>query len=210
MNGYEYTGVMVSKEGVDFGIITPSLRMFKFAVAVFDKDNFNVLQKLAVRDQPGRTAEEQLARLSEGHFNQALTLHQKRFARKVMPELLAYVRSLPEDSRRYAFDGEDPDLLQQATEDLTNGLVYALRFKDEYRAAVAMEKTIPYFVPDRDLLPILRGLIDECERSFIAKPYMQEVAKATERNLLASSQIVRSALAGIRQEEPDTAGFGVR
>jgi hypothetical protein len=201
---------MLTREGVDFGILTPPRPIFKFAVAVFDKNTFRVLQNLHIRPKPGHSADDQLAKLAEGQINRAQALHRERFAPKVVPELLAYARSLPEDSRSYAYEGEDKDMLEQATADLTKGLVYALQFKDEYRAAVAMEKAVPYFLPDRNLLPILRALIDECDQSFVAKPLMQEVARATERNLLASSMTIRSALAGIRQEEPETAGYNVR
>jgi hypothetical protein len=201
---------MLTKEGVDFGILTPPRPIFKFAVAVFDKNTFSVLQNLHIRSRPGQGAEDQLAKIAEGQVNQARALYRERFAPKVVPELLAYARSLPEDSRPYAFEGEDEDLLEQATSDLTKGLVHALRFKDEYRAAVAMEKAVAYFVPDRKLLPILRDLIDECDQSFVAKPLMLEVAKATQRSLLASSITIRSVLADVCQDEPETAGYSVR
>jgi hypothetical protein len=210
MGEYTYSGVILSKGDVDFGIITPARRLFKLAVAVFDKNTFHVLQNLHTR-QGGPTLEAQLSVLADGQVNAAKSLHNERFAPKVIPELLAYVRGLPEDCKSHAFDGDDQYMLELATGELTYGLVQALRFEDEYRAAVAMEKVVPYFIPDRELLPLLRGFIDEAKATFKARPLMNETAITAEKRLLSSSGMIRMLVDGIKgAEQPASSGYSVR
>lgn len=210
MGDYTYTGVMLTKGNVDFGIITPARRLFKLAVAVFDPNVFYVLQNLHLRDAPGQTAEYQLERIAEGQYSQAKALYAERASEKFLPELLAYVRTLPEGSKSYALDDSDEYAAQGAADELQRALAYALSFDDEYRASVALEKAVAYFVPDRHILPVMKSFITEFKNTFVARPYMLETAQRTEERLLASSGMIRSVMAGIKQEEPASANYGVR
>lgn len=210
MSELEYSGVMLEKCDVKFGIVTPARRLFKLAVAVFDKSTYYVLQNLHLRPELDQSPEQQLARLAEGQFNMAKGLYAEKIAEKFLPELMAYVRTLPADARSQFLDSSDEWEAQTAERELYRALVQALRFDDEYRAAVEMEKVVAYLVPDRNILPVMRSFIDEYQRTFVARPHMQEVAIRTQRELLESSLMMRTVVAGMKQDEPDTTSFGVR
>ena len=135
--------------------------------------------------------------LAENARRMAAAADAPRFA----PELIAYVRSLPEGRKSHYLGSADRYLVREAEADVLDALQAALERDDPYRAAVEFETRVPYLVADRGLIDVMDSVHAAFMASYDRDRWLVEAAEAAEAEVAGTQPFMAVQIAAWRQAD---------
>jgi hypothetical protein len=184
----KYSGTVVARDKVDYGfVVAGEEALFKFVVAnIVDKGAFILA---SMTKQVGSSEVEQFADVHHGY---ARLMSCRRCHARHAPGVLDYVKSLPPGHRSDQLFSADPSRRSMSEADVNEGLLQAMQEADGYRAAVLLERTVPFLRADRRVVDIMDTVVVDAARDYAEceVEYLVRVAEAMQKNVVAKSSFL--------------------
>lgn len=175
------TGIDIPHGGASFGALRLGPSLFAVTARLGDGRKWIVSPYLTRMDD--ETVRKHASSLAAVARRLAAEAQRDRF----LPEMLAYVRSLPHGRRSPYLDAADSGLRSEAEGDVGNALAAALERDDPFRAAVEFESRVPYLLADRGLMEVMDEVHASFAREFDESFWLAFAADAAE-GVLTSEQ----------------------
>ncbi len=203
MNQLSYTGVALKKNGIGLGVVARGSLM-RIALAVFpDKSTYFIssMPRSADNDQSDPLFLDDLANKL---FAQAQKLYRESISGRFVPEMTAYIRSLPEDQRVNTYDANETKGARIAVDDIKAAISSALRYEDPFRAAVDFETRTPYLLADERIIDAMRHIIHDAKVAFDCIRWQQEAALEFQNRLENTSPAYKFLIAAFKAQTGQT------
>lgn len=190
MGKFNYSGVIVRKDDVGYGILSRE-RLISVVIAAFPDRTYHFLSSAQVTDLISENTNRLLDAAASSHHNQAFKLYCENVAQRFVPEMIAYIRGLPTLHRA----------AETETECVENALRNALKQKDAFRAAVSFETCIPYLLADEQLVGSMRDVLREVHKGYDPLYWLKEAAIAAETDLMSKNSSISGMIRQYRQSD---------
>jgi hypothetical protein len=183
MEKFSYSGIIVKGEGVGYGILSRA-RLMSVVLASFSDRSFHCLSTIKVDELESDATEHLLSLSSLNHQAHAYRLYCEAAAKRFVPEMQAYIRSLPGTAK---VPLTDENIIREA---ISN----ALKFDDPFRAAVTFETCVPYLIGNEHLVSEMRSVIKDAKSAYDPLPWLKSAALVAEQELVERNVSIASMI----------------
>jgi hypothetical protein len=208
MLAMKYSGVLVSRDKVDYGLVAAGEEsVFKLVIADIVDYGVHV-----VHAATGDFGVDHVERFADAHHAYARLSSARRCHARYMDEVLSYVRSLPRGSRSEQLFNPDPARRAMAEDDVREAMVKSLVEWDGFRAAVVFEASTPFLKADRRIVDLMDRIGADARRLYLdgEAEFLVRVAEAMQEQVSSASpfhrQQVARAKARVAEQRSTAAG----
>lgn len=197
MNNITYSGILVQKEKVGFGIVAKAT-LLKLAIAVFPDKSLYFIASVPANSADDSITQNFMSDLADKLVQAARKRYHETTAERFVPEILAYIRSLPQHSRSLVYDTATASADDPTAAEVREALSSSLRHSDPFRASVDFETRTPFLIADQEIVNVMRHIIRDAEAGYDSEKWMCIAASEFEQKLQNSSQSFKSLIDNFR------------